>query len=295
MKFSVSTYSYCRLIGDGRKTLTQCIKLAKDTGFDGIEFVDFTPENGMTDLEYASFLKAECEKAGIEPVSYTIGADFLTGSEGDPEKEIERLLHQVDVAKALGVKKMRHDATRGYSAEDRGYKGFDDALPVIIKGCRKVTEYAKSKGIKTMVENHGFFSQESVRVEKIVNGVANDNFGLLVDIGNFLCADENPVEAVGRLAPYAFHVHAKDFHIKSGNGPLFCDGFFKTRGGTYLRGAIIGHGDVPVYQCLSTIIDNGYDDYITVEFEGLEDQILGTTYGLNTLKRVCEDIKSRQV
>lgn len=290
MKFSVSTYSYCRLIVSGKKTLIECIRLAKDSGFDGIEFVDFDVPEAMSKKEYAKLLKVECEKCGIEPVSYTIGADFLYGSGGDTDKEIARLKEEVEVAAVLGVKLMRHDATRGYSKEDRGYKSFDDALPAIIKGCSEVTEYAKQFGIRTMVENHGFFCQESTRVEKIVNGVANDNFGLLVDIGNFMCADENPVEAVGRVAPYAFHVHAKDFHKKSGNAPFFCDGFFKTRGGTYLRGAIIGHGDVPVYQCLSVLKENGYDGYVTVEFEGLEDQITGTTYGLNYLKKAVSTL-----
>ena len=286
MKFSVSTYSYCRLIGSGEKTLPECIALAKETGFDGVEFVEFDAPDGMSKKEYAKFLREECEKNGVEPVSYTIGADFLNGSDGDIEKEIARLKEEVEVGAALGVKLMRHDATRGYENDKRGFKGFDDALPAIIKGCREVTEYAKTFGIRTMVENHGYFCQESTRVEKIVNGVKNDNFGLLVDIGNFMCADENPIEAVGRLAPYAFHVHAKDFHKKSGNAPFFCDGFFKTRGGTYLRGAIIGHGDVPVYQCLSTLAENGYDGYVTVEFEGMEDQKTGTQYGLNTLKKI---------
>ena len=290
MKFSVSSYSYCRLIGSGEKTLVECIALAKESGFDGIEFVEFDVPDGMTKLEYAAMLKNECEKNTIEPVAYTIGADFINGSDGDIDKEIERLKGEVDVAAALGVKLMRHDSTRGFEKDVRGYKSFDDALPMIIKGCRAVTEYAATLGIRTTTENHGFFCQESLRVEKIVNGVANDNFGLLVDMGNFMCADENPVEAVGRLAPYAFHVHAKDFHKKSGNAPFFCDGFFKTRGGTYLRGAIIGHGDVPVYQCLSTLISNGYDGYVTVEFEGIEDQVTGTKYGLNTLKKMCEAI-----
>lgn len=290
MKFSVSSYSYCRLVDSGEKTLAQCIQLAKDTGFDGIEFIDFEPDNSMSMLEYAAFLRSECERIGIEPVAYTVGADFINGSGGDLSKEIERLKGQVDVAAALGVKLMRHDSSRGFDNKERGYKGFDDVLPRIVEGIRAVTEYAKTFGIKTMTENHGFFCQESLRVEKIVNTVANDNFGLLIDMGNFMCADENPVEAVGRLAPYAFHVHAKDFHKKSGNAPFFCDGFFKTRGGTYLRGAIIGHGDVPVYQCLSTLIANGYDGYVTVEFEGIEDQITGTTYGLNTLKKMCASI-----
>lgn len=291
MKFSVSTYSYSRLMHAGKMALTDCIRQAKESGFDGVEFVDFTPPQGMTKREYAAFLSEECEKNGVEPVSYTIGADFLYGSDGDLEKEIERLRGEVDIARILGVKLMRHDATRGYDKADRGYKTFDDALPRIAEGCRAVTQYAAAFGIRTMVENHGFFCQESRRVEKIVRSVSNENFGLLIDIGNFLCADDDPAEAVGRLAPYAFHVHAKDFHVKNGNAPHFCDGFFRTRGGTFLRGAIIGHGDVPVYQCLSTLIESGYDGYVTVEFEGLEDPVLGTEYGLATLKRMVASLR----
>ena len=67
-----------------------------------------------------------------------------------------------------------------------------------------------------MVENHGFFCQDSDRVELLVNKVAHKNFGLLVDMGNFLCVDEDPAVAVGRCAPYAFNVHVKDFIKKSG-------------------------------------------------------------------------------
>ena len=36
--------------------------------------------------------------------------------------------------------------------------------------------------------------------------------------------------------------------------------------------------------------ENGYDGYVTVEFEGIEDQVTGTKYGLNTLKKMCESI-----
>ncbi|MCD7827695.1 MAG: sugar phosphate isomerase/epimerase [Clostridiales bacterium] len=290
MKFSVSSYSYSSLINSGEKSLFDCISVAKETGFDGIEFIDFDVPESMSLPEYAERVKEKCQSEGLEISAYTIGADFLYGSGGDLDGEIRRLKSQVDIASLLGTDKMRHDATRGYDRGDRGFKSFDDALPRIIRGCREVTEYAASKGVKTMTENHGFFSQDSQRVEKIVNGVKNDNFGLLIDIGNFMCADEDPIEAVGRLAPYAFHVHAKDFHKKSGNAPFFCDGFFKTRGGSYLRGAVIGHGDVPVYQCLSTLISNGYDGYVTVEFEGIESSITGTSFGLNTLKRMCASI-----
>jgi sugar phosphate isomerase/epimerase len=138
-----------------------------------------------------------------------------------------------------------------------------------------------------MIENHGYFCQDSDRVERIITGVSHKNFGALIDIGNFLCADENPVNAVSRLAPFASYVHTKDFHIKSGSELAPQDCFFKTRGGNYLRGAVLGHGNVPVLQTLSILKDSGYNGFITLEFEGCEEAKNACKWGLNTLKNIC--------
>lgn len=291
MKFSVSTYSFSQLMRNGKKTEKDLIPLTKEMGFDGIEFAEIHIPDGMKAADYAEQLREECEKVGITPVNYTIGANFLYPVGGTLESEIERLCKELDIAKILGVSGMRHDATGGWKSKDRKQRGFTDALPYLIEGCRKVTEYGESLGIRTMIENHGFFCQESSRVEQIVNGVSHTNFGLLFDMGNFLCADEDPIQAVGRLSPYVYHVHAKDFHFKSGDNIAPVNGFFKTRGGNYLRGAIIGHGCVPVLQCMSTLQDSGYDGFISVEFEGVEDAETGVEWGLNTLTRCDEVLK----
>ncbi len=279
MKYSVSSYSYSQLRNSGAYSEIELIALAKEMGFDGIEFAEIHAPEGKDKAEYAAELKAEADRVGIEIVCYCIGADFLKN-----ENQVEDLKKEVDIAATLGVKVMRHDATSGFKDGERGSRGFDQALPILADGYRAVTQYAKTKGIRTMVENHGFFCQDSERVEKLVNAVADDNFGVLIDIGNFLCADENPAVAVGRLAPYAFHVHAKDFHVKNGNGVIPPDGYFRSRGGNALRGAIIGHGDVPVLQCLRILDAHGYDNYITVEFEGMEEAKKGVACGLKTLK-----------
>ncbi len=287
MKFSVSSYSFQRLLNNGTYTQLDLIKIVKDMGFDGIEFIDLMPPEGVTDAEYAVTLCKEAKKQGIEIVNYTIGADFL-GEKGW-EAEAERLFGQVDIAEKLGAKGMRHDATGGFKGEDKKYKSFDSALPILADGCRKVTEYAAKKGIATMVENHGYFCQDSDRVEKLVNAVAHPNFGLLIDMGNFLCADDEPAKAVGKVAPYAKHVHAKDFHIKSGCGPNPGDGFFRTRGGDYLRGAVVGQGNVPVYQCIQTLKRSGYEGYVSIEFEGVEDNLWAIKTGLENLKRYAAE------
>ncbi len=288
MKFAISSYSLSSLVNKGEKTEKELIAVTKELGFDGIEFAEIRTPEGMSKEEYAGELRAECEKCGVEAVQYSVGADFIYGSDGDLQKEIERLKGEVLIASALGVKGMRHDATGGYRDEDKKINGFEQALPRIVKGYKEITEFAEEYGIRTMIENHGYFCQDSDRVERIITGVNHKNFGALIDMGNFLCADENPVTAVSRLAPFVSYLHAKDFHIKSGSEFAPCDGFFKSRGGNYLRGAVLGHGNVPVYQVLSIIKDTGYDGYITLEFEGCEDAVMACKWGLNTLKAMCK-------
>jgi len=289
MRIGVSSYSFSRLMRAGTMSVYDVIHKAKEMGFEVIEFSGLPVQEGESVEDVAAKVREECEKVGIPPVNYTIGADFINGSAGDLEKEIERVKREVDVARILGVTGMRHDATRGFPASHEGPRGFDDALPRLVEGCRAVTAYARQFGIRTMVENHGYFCQDSERVEKLVNAVADPNFGVLIDMGNFICVDEDPAKAVGRLAPYAFHAHAKDFHLKSGMEPSPGRGWNVSRGGNFWRGAIIGHGNVPLLQCIRILKRAGYDGVLSIEFEGMEDPLVGIEIGLENLKRFVEE------
>ncbi len=285
MKLGVSSYSFSQWVGKDGASQLDIIPKAKEMGFDAIEFSTLSLPKGETPLSFAPRVREACDTAGLPIASYTIGADFLNGSNGDWKAEVERLKDEVRIAAILGAPGMRHDATRGFAAAHRGPRGFDDALPTLIKGCRAVTEFAADLGLRTMVENHGFFCQDSDRVEKLANGVNHPNFGLLVDMGNFLCVDEDPTRALGRVMPYACHVHAKDFHVKSGTTPNPGAGWFRSRAGNFLRGSIIGHGQVPIVQCLGIMKRAGYDGVLSIEFEGMEDPLKGIAVGLENLRR----------
>lgn len=286
MKTCVSSYSFHKLINSGEFTQLTLIKEVKSMGFDAIEFTNLIPPKDMSAVDFAYKLREESEIRKLPIANLTIGAELLNCPSLD--EEVSRLLEQVDIAVVLGAKGLRHDATGGYKGIEKSYKSFDEALPALIEGCRRVTEYAGGKGIKTMVENHGFFCQESSRVEKLVAGVGKENFGVLLDMGNFLCADEAPELATARLAPFVKHVHCKDFHIKSGLSANPGAGFFTSRAGNFLRGAIVGHGNVPVVQCLSILKKNGYDGYISIEFEGIEENLMAVEAGLDNLERFIE-------
>jgi len=278
MKTCVSSYSF----GKYQETLgiEGVIEKVKEMGFDGIEFSqaqwmeDFNPE-------VAKKLRAKCEELELPVVSLCIGADFINKY---TDEDKARCYRAVDFAAILGAANMRHDITSGIKGK-KVCIGYENAMEIVVPKIRDLTEYAASKGVGTMTENHGFFSQDCLRVEKLINAVGSENFGALVDIGNFVCADEDPWKSVAIMAPYAKHVHAKDFYIKSGNEIDPGEGWFKTRACNYARGAIIGHGDAHVYQSLSILKKAGYDGYVSIEFEGGEDNLTGIRIGLDNLKR----------
>ena len=288
MKVSVSSYSYSQYMKAGKMTQFDAIAKAAEQGFDGIEFTDLRPDNQSATLDeqlaYAEKLRAEAERVGIEIVAYLIGANLYTGSAYSDELEVKKVCDQIRVAKALGAKVLRHDVC--YSEKVGGKTvSFDRMLPTIADNARKITEYAATLGIRTCSENHGRIAQDSDRVEKLYNLVGHENYGLLVDFGNFACADENSATAVSRVASYAVHVHAKDFHvIPFGQTHENIDSSFRTRACNRLVGCAVGDGDIPVAQCVEIMKMAGYTGYITIEFEGVNDCISEIAKGLANLR-----------
>ena len=277
MKICASTYSFGRYRDKG---IDFMIEKAAELGFDGIEIVEGTFE-GSDDVKVAEDVRRKCEEKGLAVASLCTGADLLYGS---PDAQAKRLCALADTTAAYGARVMRHDVCYGFRGE-KTHRSYADAVEKIAPVCLEVTKYAESVGVVTCTENHGFFSQDSARVELLINAVGHDNFGALVDIGNFMCADEDPNFAVGVMAGYARHVHAKDFYLKSGSEIDPGEGWFRTRAGNYLKGPIIGHGDAHAAQSLGILKRAGYDGWISVEFEGMEDNLTGLKLGRDNIGR----------
>ena len=280
MKASVSSYSYSQYLRDGRLTLEQLPAKAAEMGFCAIEYIDL-PQGGTAEREAnARRIRAAADEAGMPICAYTVGASLYRPDPADAQAELDRLKGELEIAAILGAPLMRHDVC--YTI-DPAVRSFGRMLPNIAENVRRITEYAATLGIRTCSENHGFIAQDSYRMEQLFNTVAHENYGLLVDIGNFMCADEDPAAAVSRVAPYAIHVHAKDFYLRSFEEGS-STGFFETRGGRFLCGASLGDGVVPVARCLRILEKAGYDGYASIEYEGRYDCIEGIARGLAYLR-----------
>lgn len=285
MKIATSTYSFLQLMQRGEMTQFGCIAKAKELGFDGIELVDVERYAKGDVVDYAKRLGEEAERLGMPISNFTFGADFVGGSNGDWRAEVERVKKMIDLAKYTGAVSVRHDT----AFEMGEFRSFGQMLSRLAEACREVTEYAAEQGIRTMVENHGRICQDSIRVEELFNAVNHPNFGILADMANFLSVDENPVTAYSRLAPYVTYAHAKDVIVKSGQEPNPGMGFRQSRGGNYLRSTIVGHGNVPVQQCVNILKCVGYDGFLAIEFEGMENALDALQIGLENLRNAIKD------
>ncbi|WP_010270603.1 sugar phosphate isomerase/epimerase family protein [Paenibacillus senegalensis] len=287
MKIGLSTYSLSRLIKSGEMTVLDAIQWIGDYGADHVEIVPVGFDL-LENPELIDKIRRKADDTGLEISNYAVGANFIQESEELFQEQVERLKRQVDVANGLGVKLMRHDVA-SRPIPETSIAQFEKDLEIMVRGVREVADYAKQFGITTSVENHGFFVQASDRVQRLIHAVDRENFKTTLDIGNFMCVDEDSVVAVKKNLPYASMVHLKDFYLRPAHRNPG-EGWFQSAGGNYLRGAIVGQGDIDMVAVISAIKASGYDGYLSIEFEGLEDPRTGSKIGMDNVKRIWSEV-----
>lgn len=285
MKLGISTYSLVGALQSGELSPTGVLEEAARIGAEHVEIV---PIGYSLDdnPELVESLRTRAGELGLELSNYAVGANFHDVSDEELEAELARLRKQVDIAHSLGIRKMRHDVAR---ASDTSMRAFMAALPRLADACRQIADYAAPLGITTSVENHGYFIQRSDRVQALIEAVQRDNFRMTLDVGNFLCADEDPLPAVQSSVGYASMVHIKDFYRRpASRNPG--EGWFATSAGNWLRGAIVGHGDLDIPGTLQAIKSAGYDGFLSIEFEGMEECRKATRLCVDYVRRTWDEI-----
>ena len=184
MKIGISSYCLDSLIKKGEMTLEDAIEWAARNGAEIMELVPFAfrfddPVTGKIDTEKIAKIKKHAKDAGVELVNYSVLADLLKEGEAQ-ELEVRRVCHEVTIAAELGLPRMRHDISAfRRPLEENTQEAFDALLPQMIEAATVISEHGRKLGVKTLLENHGFFVNGADRVERLLNGVNSDNYGLL--------------------------------------------------------------------------------------------------------------------
>jgi sugar phosphate isomerase/epimerase len=271
---------------ENNKNLNQAIDWIADHA-EGVEFSGLNLKEGEDQIRKAKAVRKRCEDKGLTIVGYCTGANLFQPDEKSQRNEIEKTKKQVEVAATLGVKNMRHDVMYGFPEGWKGPKTLAAVLKQVVPAIREIADFGASAGVKTTLENHGFYMQGPDRVEKLIQTVKHPNYGLTIDLGNFLCVNADPVDAVAKLAKYAVHAHIKDFHVKP-KTQIPSMGWFATPTEIALRGAIVGHGNIDLLSSLKLLKKAGYNGWLSLEFEGIEEPTFAIKQGLAEAKRLID-------
>ena len=288
MKFSVSMYSYMQKIRSGEATPFELNR--EDQRNSALMPLSLSispisapaPRKSVSPTPKSSARNAE--RVGLEISALVVSCDFITGSDGDLDKEIARVKDYVDIAHVLGV-------TVCATMQPLAMHATPVTSARLIQ-CSRASQRPARKSRSTLHSSASApWSKTTASMCRIpsvsrssTQRSTTKTSASLTDMGNFLCADEDPASAFARVAPYAYYVHAKDFIVKPFTDADPGEGSFRSRGGKYLRGTIVGHGNVPIKQCMYQLKRAGYDDCISIEFEGMEPVFDALRIGLANLE-----------
>ena len=283
IRIGFTSYSFAQALKSGQMDICEVIRFAARLGAQHMEICP----NSMFEMNPETIAKivAAAKETQLPLSSYTIAADFVQPDAAALAREIERVKNEVEIAAALGVTRMRHDCGCR-PKEECSCEQFNRELEIFADACGQIADKAKTYGIVTSIENHGFYVQHSERVQRVILAVNRDNFRTTMDVGNFHCVDEDPECAVLNNIGFASMIHFKDFHIRRQvTDPA---GFIRTLHGRYLRGAVTGDGDVDLPSICKIIRNSGYDGYLSIEYEGREECKFACTRAIKNVKELME-------
>jgi len=266
----------------GDMTFMQAVDYAKEKGLYAIE--PFPAHEFKTpDVEAAKRVKAYADEQGVKICCFSMGVTII----GDGAKEqIASLKKYSEVAAALGSPYLHHTIALVINHNYRAVP-FKLLLSEAVEGIREVYDYAEQFGVKTIYEDQGYYFNGCERFELLLNEV-NRDIGVNADLGNIYFVGEKPEDFVGRFAPFIKHVHLKDYIFKSGDKLFPGEEWYKTRGGDYLRGTVVGHGIVDYGKIFRILNGRNYDGCYCVEYDGLENGELAMDLSLRNARRYFE-------
>lgn len=296
MKLGLSSYSFRPMLASGALNIEDMFAWLSQNKAEHLEIATFSfAEAGKeasydlaTDTETLTRLQNASSETGIPISGICMAADFVFGDAAANKAQIDQVKRYVELCARLNVKYLRHDVVP-WSHRLVKTAEFEQAFPAIVAACQEIADFAAGHGVTTSVEDHGFFMNSSGRITRLIHAVDRANFKFTVDVGNFLCVDEEPLVATKASLADASFVHLKDFYVRKRSPG---EGWLETLGGQFIRGSVFGFGDTETDRIVQTIVASGYDGFVSLEYEGNEPTLYGCATGLANIRRMLEQAKA---
>jgi L-ribulose-5-phosphate 3-epimerase len=269
-RIACSTYSFFRFGEEKKLTIPECISLAAEWGFDGIELLRVQMEE-PTDA-YLQAIKRQCFLSGMDLVSISTHQSFVSPDKELRQKNIEDTVGFIEMAYQLGIPTIRINtgrwgttksfdelmANKGIEEQLKGYTE-EDGFGWVIDSIEKLLPTAEKCGVILGLENHWGLGRSAEGVLRIVEAINNPWLRMILDTGNFF---ERRVEQYKIMAPHTVFVQAK----------------------TYFGGGTWYDFDIDYDEVAKILQSVGYRGYISLEFEGKEDFLTAIPKSLALLR-----------
>ena len=122
------------------------------------------------------------------------------------EEISEKAYRYIDLAQDLNVKGVRIFAGK---CPQKFQEELLSDIPAIIKGIKKLCEYAKNKNVEIWLETHSELSTGKL-CKKVIDGVNTDNLKIIWDVLHSIEYREAIPDTITYLGNKIVHVHLKD-------------------------------------------------------------------------------------
>lgn len=232
-------------------------------GIDAIEYVNGFFKDKGEDHSYLAEMKKRAGDLGVKNLLIMCDGE---GRLGDPDKAarkqtVHNHIKWVEAAKFLHCHSIRVNA-----ASEGGY---EEQQKLAADGLRKLCEFADTRGMNVIVENHGGLSSNGAWLAGVIKLVDHKRIGTLPDFGNFQVSPGqwyDKYQGVEELMPYAKAVSAKS-HVFDDAG---------------------NEAEIDYLRMMKIVLDAGYHGYVGIEYEGSE---LSEMEGIAATKALLERVR----
>jgi len=244
MKLCVST------LGCPDWSLDELLSCAEENGYEAVElrglqdemFLPQAPEFAPSNVEAT---KSRFERAGCAVACLGASARFTPQEPNVRREMLDEVTAYADLAVALGAPMVRVFGGNIPEGVSRA-----DCLKYAGEALRQAGEIAAERGVKLVLETHDAFSSGE-QVAELLRAADSPAVGSLWDIHHPYRQGESLETTMEHLRSTLLHTHLKD----------------SVEDGDKRRYTLLGEGDIPVLEALQLLKDEGYDGYLSLEWE----------------------------
>jgi hydroxypyruvate isomerase len=255
-KLSLAQWSLHNFVQIEKGDPFQFASMAKEMGFEGLEYVSQLYDDEIELLGMDKVIDSLTTMSQLSNIQNVLIMVDHEGDLADPDETkrneaVENHKKWVDAAEKLGCHSIRVNTF--------GTNNPEVWKVTVVDGLKKLSEYAATKNINILCENHGWLSSDAPKLMEAINLVNMPNCGTLPDFGNWCvirdqgerwgeCLEVYPdkYEGIEMLLPAAKAVSAKSYDFDENGNETTLD---------YSR-------------ILQLVKNSSYTNFIGVEYEG---------------------------